>query len=306
MKELKRYQKALILAITFISVFALTFTVLYFYDDFPTLNGTAGKKLNYNGYVETIDGTYLGELYGDSFNGTGQFDFLSGEIYTGSWKDSAMSGSGKMTFKGIGTYDGTYIDSKRVGKGTFVWENGDKYDGEWADDKINGDGTYTFANGNYVKGSFEKNKVSNGTYHISTENYICDIPISDGVLASTIKISFASGESYEGGVSNGMINGNGAIKYRDGATYNGEFKDNRKAGIGTYTWASGECYEGAWENDTMVGKGVYYYKSKGQAPKIEGTFLNGKPDGECKYYETSSITYNTTWKNGKCIKVAEG
>lgn len=306
MRKWKRYQIALMLTAAFAAIFALSFTALYFYDDVPSTNGAAGEKVHDNGYVETIDGAYWGELSGSHFEGVGQFDFFTGEIYTGSWKSSAMSGSGNMLFEGVGTYSGTYADSKRSGKGSFIWENGDTYDGEWSEDRINGEGVYTFANGDYVQGTFKDNKAASGTYHISTEDYVCDIALSDGSLSSTVKLSFASGESYEGEIHNGKLNGNGVIQYKDGSTYNGGFADNRKSGFGTYIWASGECYEGAWVNDTMSGKGTYYYKAKGQVPKLEGTFSDGKPDGECTYYETLSVIYTTTWKNGKCVKVAEG
>lgn len=54
----------------------------------------------------------------------------------------------------------------------------------------------------------------------------------------------------------------------------------------------------------MSGIGTYYY-SKDKIPKLEGYFSNGMPSGECKYYETSTVSYITTWKNGKCTKVAE-
>ena len=33
-----------------------------------------------------------------------------------------------------------------------------------------------------------------------------------------------------------------------------------------------------------------------------GNFVNGKPDGTVKYYESDSKTFTTTWKDGVCTE----
>ena len=78
-----------------------------------------------------------------------------------------------------------------------------------------------------------------------------------------------------------------------------------KSGQGKYTWISGASYDGAWENDLMSGKGTYMYPSSEEGYKLTGTFANGVPEGECKYYTNSSTSYSTTWSGGKCTKVVE-
>lgn len=302
----KKYQNILLVIGIFIVAFALSFVAMYFYDERSKTNTLLGAEFMYNGYIETIDGVYIGGIYEDSFEGSGQFNFITGEIYSGKWSESNMSGSGKMIFEGIGIYEGAYSFSKREGDGTFLWDNGDEYVGEWSEDKINGKGKYTFANGNYITGVFRNNKIHSGVYGVSGDDYSCEISIENGRLSESIKLSLSSGESYEGEMRGGKFDGYGTLKYSDGSIYTGNFKDNKRSGEGTYTWKSGECYDGAWENDKMSGRGIYYYTAKRAAPKLEGTFLNGVPSGECKYYETAYITYTTTWENGKCVKVAEG
>lgn len=304
-KPLKKYQKILIIIGLFIVVFTTTFTALYFYEDKSQIEDLVGNGFQHKGYVETVDGTYIGELYGNEFQGFGQFNFISNEIYTGEWETSTMSGDGKMIFNGVGTYDGDYLDSVRDGEGSFVWDNGDKYVGDWDNDKIHGEGTYTFSNGNYVSGTFKSNKIYSGTYYISAEKYSCEMYIEDSVLTNKIKLTVTSGVSYEGEISEGKLNGYGIMKYKDGATYTGNFKNNQRSGNGVYVWKSGECYDGAWEKDKMSGQGVYYYKTKDSYPKLTGKFSNGVPTGNCTYYETSYVKYITTWSNGKCTKVSE-
>lgn len=55
----------------------------------------------------------------------------------------------------------------------------------------------------------------------------------------------------------------------------------------------------------MDGIGRYYYKGAGEYPRISGVFTNGKPDGECTYYESVSQYYTTKWEDGECTRVIE-
>ena len=55
----------------------------------------------------------------------------------------------------------------------------------------------------------------------------------------------------------------------------------------------------------MSGQGTYFYSNKETGYKLTGTFEKGVPNGECRYYVTSSESYKTDWKNGKCVKVYE-
>ena len=52
----------------------------------------------------------------------------------------------------------------------------------------------------------------------------------------------------------------------------------------------------------MSGKGIYYY---GNGDRLEGSFSNNRPIGECDYYK-SGIKYKTQWDNdGVCTNVIE-
>ena len=301
-------KRALITAGCFMVAFGVSFAFFHTYDgknqyengDFPV-----GEKTTFNAYMETIDGAYIGELDDEKFWGSGEFDFLSGEIYCGQWKDSKMSGTGTMVFDGVGTYTGEYSDSERAGQGTFTWDNGDQYAGGWQEDMMFGQGTYTFANGDYAEGQFAGNRIQNGTLYTKNAKWECQREIEDGELSSTISIKMISGESYSGAIEDGKLNGQGTLVYKDGSTYIGNFENNQRSGQGCYSWESGAYYDGAWANDQMSGEGTYYYKAKDSAPKLERSFLNGKPNGVCRYYETADTYYKTTWENGQCVCVEE-
>lgn len=301
----KNIKRTLIVILLFALVFVLTYTMLLWVDQLPQSETLSGEEIAFKSYTETIDGAYIGEFLGDEFNGKGQFDFVSNEIYVGEWSESQMTGDGKMIFPSVGTYQGEYAQFARNGKGTFNWDNGDQYEGEWTNDKISGEGTYTYADGNYLKGEFNENKFLFGVYHITKEDFYCEITVENSAVTNRIKLVLDSGVEYTGLIENGKINGNGTITYKDGSEYSGMFEDNKRHGFGTYTWSSGECYEGNWKNNKMSGQGTYYYSSKGINPKLTGEFSNGVPTGECTYYESYFATYITTWKNGKCVRVAE-
>ena len=167
------------------------------------------------------------------------------------------------------------------------------------------EGKYTFSNGNYISGTFENNKVKEGTYHIKTKEYECVASVVSHQLSNKVKLTLATGEIYDGEIKNGKFDGQGKLTLKDGSVYEGNFSSNKRSGTGTYTWKSGECYVGSWKDDKMDGSGVYYYDSIYSTPKLEGTFKNGVPTGECTYYKNSYTTFTTTWKNGKCTRVAE-
>ncbi len=55
----------------------------------------------------------------------------------------------------------------------------------------------------------------------------------------------------------------------------------------------------------MNGTGTYYYQSDSSGYKLTGEFLDNKPNGTCKYYTSSDKSYETTWSDGKCVKLTE-
>ena len=55
----------------------------------------------------------------------------------------------------------------------------------------------------------------------------------------------------------------------------------------------------------MSGSGTYMYPPDEDGYKLVGEFEEGQPEGECKYYTDLDTSYDTTWSNGRCVKVTE-
>lgn len=262
-----------------------------------TLDGTTGS-------LETVSGTYVGDLIDDKFQGNGKFIFNTGDSYQGEWKSGTYSGTGTFEYVGIGNYSGEYISGVRSGEGTFSWSTGDAYSGSWEADKMCGEGTITYSNGTQLIGSFSENAIITGQLKYSDANGYYSFEVKDGQLTNQIEITFSSGEKYRGTFSKDTLTGSGTITYSCGDKYEGNLVDGKKVGTGTYTWASGASYIGDWSSDKMNGSGTYYYTSSTTGQRLCGTFVNNYPSGKCTYYADSSTKYTTTWLDGKCINVS--
>lgn len=273
-------------------------------------------NLNWHGRIENKYGTYNGALIGNLFFGKGDFEFLSGETYTGNWQDSLMVGDGIITFPGIGTYTGEMKNSKRNGHGTFVWLSGDVYEGNWESDSMSGDGKYTFSDGGIFEGIFVNNKPISGTYIRETvlpENALTtDVYYLKYTFTNTTKhVEFYTkgGLKYNGDISALISTGTATITYASGNEYIGELSAGQRQGQGKYFWKDSTStttsyYEGTWEKDSMNGQGKYHY-SNSTYPYLDGTFINNVPDGTMIYYKEADNTFDTKWNNGICTSIKE-
>ena len=231
--------------------------------------------------------------------------FSDGSLYDGTCEETALEGTGIYTYSDGDKYDGSFAKNKKSGLGTYTWTNGDVYIGEWADDSITGKGTYAFANGNKLEGTFKNSSLIDGTYTASNDFGTYSFIFSNGEASSAV-ISLKDGTRYEGGMKDDELSGRAQITYGNGDSYSGSVVNGLKSGSGVYTWSNGASYDGSWSNDTMDGKGTYTYPSSGLTGyKLTGSFSNGVPDGICTYYASASESYETEWKNGKCVKVSE-
>ena len=254
-----------------------------------------------------LAGTYVSEnnpkltiTYSEDGGISARIAFPDGTIYEGEFVDGTISGHGEMSYANGDTYIGEYASSKRNGEGTYTWAFGDTYIGDWTNDKMNGNGKYTFASGVVLSGVFKSNEFLSGEYF--SDNFVFLI---DQERPASVTFELENGLKYSGGFGDGNINGSGEMTYPSGDIYTGDFVDGIRHGEGTYTWTNGAQYAGAWQDDKMHGTGVYLYASNSDGYKLDGSFENGSPNGECKYYISSSKYYVTTWKNGICTKVTE-
>jgi len=210
-----------------------------------------------------------------------------------------------MVFPNGDVYEGEYFTAEqKSGDGTYSWKSGEKYEGEWENDQMDGEGKYTKGDKIELSGTFEKSALKSGSCKVKNEFGEYTLTIKDG-KASKIEAKMADGTTYKGNMKDNQFTGKATIQYGNGDTYDGNMVNGQKSGSGKYSWKSGASYDGEWKEDRMSGKGIYYYSTKDSGHKLEGTFANGAPNGECEYYENSSTHYKTDWMNGKCVKIYE-
>jgi len=254
--------------------------------------------------IKTPQGVYVGEMEFGLVEGDGKFTWNNEDYYVGDFYYNEIEGKGEFVFAEGGNYKGDFQEGNREGTGEFKWSNGSIYTGDWSNDKITGEGTLLFTNGDKIEGFFNKGKFISGVYTTKSASAEYRIVLEDGKV-SNVNITFDNGVVYNGGYKKNAFNGDGTLIYENGDEYEGEFVDGKKEGFGTYTWKDGSYYTGNWVDDKMDGEGSYYYPEDADAYKLEGEFSNNRPNGKLDYYVSSTKSYETDWKNGKCIKLTE-
>ena len=73
-----------------------------------------------------------------------------------------------------------------------------------------------------------------------------------GVREGKGKMTYASGDVYEGEFKNGYPDGKGVYRYSTGDKYEGEFKEGKMNGEGTVTFKSGTKQVGIYEEGDLV------------------------------------------------------
>jgi hypothetical protein len=94
------------------------------------------------------------------------------------------------------------------------------------------------------------------------------------------KMSFASGDVYEGSWSQGEMHGEGTMKFSNSndGSYVGEWKIGKFDGKGVLTMASGNRYEGDFKEGKQDGHGTLIY-ARGQRKQFEGEWEAGVRSG---------------------------
>lgn len=94
------------------------------------------------------------------------------------------------------------------------------------------------------------------------------------------KMSFASGDVYEGAWVNGEMEGEGTMKFANSndGSYVGTWANGKFEGKGVLTMASGNRYEGDFKNGKQDGYGILVY-ARGNRKKFEGGWEEGVRSG---------------------------
>lgn len=220
---------------------------------FPTVSN-ADKVVNVSKVLFassfTSLGYYTGELVSNLRHGTGEFEFLSGNKYTGQWHNDVMHGKGRSIINGE-VYDGEWMDGFRHGHGIHSVA-GEVYEGQFEYGFRMGQGVCTFRDGSKY----------DGAWNIDMDG--------EGVL------SYCDGSSYSGDWKEGLREGHGMWTGSTNRSYIGEWKRDKKDGVGVLRFENGDVYDGEWEQDEKSGTGVYKFANGG---KYVGSWRKDKREG---------------------------
>jgi len=228
---------------------------------------------------------------GDCVTGYGRFDWISGEMYDGFWKNDKRSFFGKNKFKtgnlyigfwkndkkdGWGVqkfvnhefYKGTFKNDWRYGYGEFDFSNGNKFYGEFKNDTIMGEGIMYYPSGKIERGIWQGDQLKK----LKEDKFGCvsgDCWYGYGTYVSK------NGARYSGSWLDSKYNGIGLMYGVDASIYYGQFKAGEKEGFGKQLWSNGERYIGFWKNGKIDGRGVYVFQNDSilRAFWREGKFL---------------------------------
>lgn len=226
----------------------------------------------------------------------------------------AYSGDNKTS------YSGDFFEGRITGLGNLIVNNM-KYEGQLLDGFPSGEGTMTWTGSSVegfaaVKGNFTK-----------------------GIPDGQVRITYSSGNIYEGMVKAGKLNGQGKLIYVDGskksgtigpqkiafAYYEGEFVNNMREGVGITYYKNGEKLEGQWEKDLFNGygtateeNGLKYtgnwksgnYNGQGRLDYADGSFyvgqwLKGRRNGKGVFTSATGLKQEGDWSNDKYSGVGE-
>ena len=272
----------------------------------------SGYKDNCQGEETYNNGTYNGLFKNNKRHGHGTYNFKSGDKYSGQWNKGNKHGQGTYYYSNGDKYSGQWNKGNKHGQGTYYYPSGNKYVGQWKNDYKHGQGTMIYKNGLIEKGIWENNKFIGSKSEKSffknqikakdtiKSNQTNKCP-SSGYKDNCIgRITYTSGNVYEGSFKNNKRHGQGTFYFNKGKwkgdKYIGQWKDNKYNGQGSYFWKDGSKYVGQWKNDDKHGQGTMSWPS---GNKYMGQWKNDKQHGQgTKTYSSGKIEKGI-WENGK-------
>ncbi|KAG2392479.1 hypothetical protein C9374_012731 [Naegleria lovaniensis] len=211
--------------------------------------------------------------------------------YEGKFENGFMNDNeGKFEFKYADRKGPTYVGSIENncfnGPCKITWDDGSIYEGEVKNGLRDGYGTYT-----------------SGDLLSKYEGYW-----KQGQRHGKGIMYYSADEKYEGNFTHNKRHGYGVMHYKSGNYYEGEWKENKRCGYGVMHWTTDplEIYEGEWLNDLPQGNGKHTYlqASGKKCNYYEGTFIEGKREGQGTFHYADGSSYTGEWFNN--LKHGEG
>ena len=108
------------------------------------------------------------------------------------------------------------------------------------------------------------------------------------------KVTWASGDVYEGTLVKGKRQGKGLFVWANGQRYDGDWIQDKPTGQARVQFANGNQFEGSTLEGIPQGQGHMRYAS---GDSYTGTFEAGEPQGRGLYIWKSGQQFDGTWKN---------
>jgi hypothetical protein len=236
---------------------------------------------------------------GDCVNGIGSYQFKSGSVYKGNFKEGQFHGYGKCSYADGDVYEGWWEERMPEGKGTLTKSGGSQVTGLWKR------GILVDKSGEVLDSDFAEKTIGQGEIQIGCLTGNCKNGL--GIMG------FPSGARYEGTFMNGKFHGPGKWIYPYGAVFEGEYVENFAHGKGRITHSDNSVTTGIWENgdylgDTREGNtrdcthgdcgnirmGIFKYQD---GTVYTGEFKDGKPQGWGRVDYPTGEVYEGDWIN---------
>ncbi|CCW67660.1 unnamed protein product [Phytomonas sp. Hart1] len=237
------------------------------------------------GCMRWADGyTVQGHFDHGAANGKGALIWPNGDRYEGHLAYSIRQGVGRLSSHGgRAVYQGAWAHGRRNGRGSQQFPDGNIYDGEWQDDERQGHGVMIYHNGDCYEGDWAHDE-RHGKGEMAWKK---------GAAGYT--------ELYEGTWVHGLPSGQGRstmITYLEGSgasTYN-PISESGDFLIPSNFVIPFDCgtnvYEGSFMNGKREGQGIFYYAD---GSRFEGTWQNGRKNGTCKFIGAISQPFYGTF-----------
>ena len=238
-------------------------------------------------------------LEGNCVDGVGTYQFPSGSVYKGSFKNGQFHGYGLCNYADGDIYEGWWEERLPDGKGELMKADGSTIKGLWKK------GTLVDQSGEVLNSDFAEKTITNGEIQIGCLTGNC----RDGLGI----MGFPNGDRYEGTFSQGKFNGPGKWIYSYGDIFEGIYVDNYAHGSGKIIHSDKSITTGVWENGAYLGEtkqgtmrdctnggcgnlrqGMYVYQD---GTIYIGEIKNNMPQGWGRIEYTTGEIYEGDWKN---------
>jgi hypothetical protein len=115
-------------------------------------------------------------------------------------------------------------------------------------------------------------------------------------VSGTGKVTWATGDVFEGTMVKGLRQGKGSITWANGQRYNGDWVQDKPTGQASMHFANGNDYEGRVIDGIPQGTGRIRYAS---GDTYEGIFKDGEPHERGVYVWRNGQQFDGTWTLGR-------